>query len=111
MRVGFVPVVQLDVVVAAVGLLLHLEGDEAQLDAVALLGRQQPLALGVTRVVVVPELGVRVEVLLADVRLQTASALCRDEKKRKSQVCERFNSSRKKKKKKNLSPVITASRH
>lgn len=78
MRVGLVPVVQLNVVVAAVGLLLHLKGDEAQLDAVALLGRQQPLAVGVTGVVVVSELRVGVEVLLTDLRLQTPSTLCRD---------------------------------
>lgn len=82
MRVGLIPVVQLDVIVAAVGLLLHLEGNEAQLDAIALLGRQQPLAVGVAGVVVVSELGVRVEVLLTDFCLQTASTLCRDEKRK-----------------------------
>lgn len=81
MRVGLVPVVQLDVIVAAIGLLLHLKGNEAQLDAVALLGRQQPLAVGVTGVVVVSKLGVRVEVLLANFCLQTTSAFCRDEGK------------------------------
>lgn len=78
MRVLLIPIVQLDVIVAAVGLLLHLEGNEAQLDAVALLGGQQPLAVGVTGVVVVPKLGVRVEVLLTNVCLQTTSTLFRD---------------------------------
>lgn len=85
MRVLLVPIVQLDVIVAAIGLLLHLEGDEAQLDAVALLGGQQPLAVGVTGVVVISKLGVRVEVLLTDVCLQTTSTLFRDEKS-KSEV-------------------------
>lgn len=80
MRVLLIPIVQLDVIVAAIGLLLHLEGDEAQLDAVALLGGQQPLAVGVTGVVVISKLGVRVEVLLTDVCLQTTSTLFRDEK-------------------------------
>lgn len=93
MRVGFVPVVQLNVVVAAVGLLLYFEGNEGQLDAVALLSGQQPLTLCVTRVIVVSKLGVGVEVFLMDVGLQTTSALCRDEK-RKSLVCKRFNSPR-----------------
>lgn len=77
MRVGVIAVVELDVVVAAVGLLLHLEGDEAELHAVALLGHQQPLAVRVSRVVIVPELGVRVEVLLAHLGLQAPAALCR----------------------------------
>lgn len=76
MRVGVVAVVQLDVVVTAVSFLLYLEGGEAELDAVALLRRQQPLAVRVTRVVVVSKLGVGVEVLLASFRLQTTSALC-----------------------------------
>ena len=76
MGVGVVAVVQLDVVVPAVGLLLHLEGDEAELDAVALLRRQQPLTVRVTGVVVVSELGVGVKVLLTDVCFETTSALC-----------------------------------
>lgn len=85
MRVLLIPIVQLDVIVAAIGLLLHLEGNEAQLDAVALLGGQQPLTVGVTGVVVVSKLGVRVEVLLTNVCLQTTSTLFREEK-RKSEV-------------------------
>jgi len=78
MWVGVVAVVQLDVVVATVGFLLHLEGDEAQLDAVALLGRQQPLAVGVTGIVAVSKLGVGVKVLLASFGFQTTATLCRD---------------------------------
>lgn len=85
MRVGLIPVVQLDVVIAAVSLLLHLKGDEAQLNAVALLGGQQPFAVRVTGIVVVSKLGVRVEVLLSDFCLQTTAALCRDEE-RKSEI-------------------------
>lgn len=85
MRVLLVPIVQLDVIVAAIGLFLHLKGNEAQLDAVALLGGQQPLTVGVTWVVVVSKLGVRVEVLLTNFCLQTTSTLFRDEK-RKSEV-------------------------
>lgn len=75
-RVGVVSVVELDVVVAAVGLLLHLEGDKAELHAGARLRHQQPLAVAVPGVVVVPELGVRVEVLLAQLGLQAPAALC-----------------------------------
>lgn len=78
MRVGVVSVVELDVVVAAIGLFLHLEGDEAELHAVALLGHQQPLAVRVSWVVVVPELGVRVEVALAHLGLQAAAAFCKE---------------------------------
>lgn len=85
MRVLLIPIVQLDVIVATVGLLLHFEGNEAQLDAVALLGGQQPLAVGVTGVVVVSKLGVGVEVLLTNFCLQTTSTLFREEK-RKSKV-------------------------
>lgn len=80
-RVGVVSVVELDVVVAAVGLFLHLEGDEAELHAVALLGHQQPLAVRVSWVVVVPELGVRVEVALAHLGLQAAAAFCKERRR------------------------------
>lgn len=104
MRVGLVPVVQLDVIVAAIGLLLHLKGNEAQLDAVALLGGQQPLAVGVTGVVVVSKLGVRVEVLLANFCLQTTSTFC--DEGGKTEAFQRFYPSSQ-----NRSRAITTSRH
>ncbi|KAG7221889.1 hypothetical protein INR49_016915 [Caranx melampygus] len=65
----------LDVVITTVGFLLYLKCDEAQLDAIALFSHQQPLTVGVTRVVVVTKLGVRVEVLLASFCLQTTPTL------------------------------------
>lgn len=85
MRVGVISVVELDVVIATVSLLLYLESDEAELNAITLLGDQQPLAVRVTRVVIVPELRVRVEVLLTSLCFQTASTLCKDGKRGKCQ--------------------------
>lgn len=76
MWVGVVPVVQLDVVITTVGFLLHLKCDEAELDAVALLSCQQPLAVSVTGVIVVSKLWVWVEVLVTSICFQTTSTLC-----------------------------------
>lgn len=78
MWVGVVPVVQLDVVITTVSFLLYLKRNEAQLDAVALFGRQQPLAVCVTRVIIVSKLRVRVKVLLTSFCFQTTSTLCRN---------------------------------
>lgn len=78
MAVGIIPVVQLNVIVPTVSFLLHLKSDEAQLDAIALLSRQQPLAVGVAWVIIVSKLGVRVEVLLTGFCFQPTSTLCRE---------------------------------
>lgn len=87
MWVGVIPIVQLDVVITTVGLLLYLKSDEGELDAVALFSRQQPLTVGVTRVIIVSKLGVRVEVLLTSFCFQTTSTLCKE--LRKSELADR----------------------
>ena len=74
---GIGAVKQLHVVVAAVGLLLDLEGLEDELHAVALLRRDHPLTVRRSGVVVVTELGVGEQVFGLDLGLQTTSALCR----------------------------------
>lgn len=79
MWVGVVPVVQLDVVITTISFLLYLKRDEAELDAVALLSCQQPLAVSVTGVIVVSKLWVRVEVLVTSICFQTTSTLCNTE--------------------------------
>lgn len=75
-RLGVRTVKELHVVVAAVRLLLDLESLEDELHAVTFLGRDHPLAVGGSGVVVVPELGVGEQVLGLDLGLQATAALC-----------------------------------
>lgn len=70
-----VSIIQLDVVVTTVSLFLHLKRHEAELNAVALLGGQQPLTVSVTWVIIVSKLGVGVKVFLTGFCFQTTSTL------------------------------------
>lgn len=74
-RRAVIAVVGLHVVVPTVGLLLHLKGPEDQLDAVAILRHDHPVAAGMARVVVVPKLGVGIQLFGLHFSLQPAPAL------------------------------------
>ena len=74
-RRAVIAVERLHVVVAAVGLLLDLKRAEDQLHAVAVLRHDHPVAAGLARVVVVPKLGMGIELFGLHFGLQPAPTL------------------------------------
>lgn len=75
-----VSIIQLDVVITAVGFFLHLKRYKAELNAIALFSGQQPLTVCVTRVVIISKLGMGVKVFLTGFCFQTTSTLLKKEK-------------------------------
>lgn len=73
-----VAIEELYVVIATVGLLLHLEGLEHQLHAIAFLSHNDPLAVHPSRIVVIAELGMGIKVFGLHICPNLAPTLCRE---------------------------------
>lgn len=73
-RLGVCAVVQLHVIVAAVGFLLDLKHLEDDLHAVTFLSRDHPQTVRAAGIVVISKLGMRVQILCLDLGLKASSA-------------------------------------